>query len=372
MPSVLHIIKGLGRGGAERLLVNTISNHSKGFEFHIIYFLPHKNQLLRELENAGAKIHLLPAKNSFGLISNLPALLRLIRMLAPDMIHAHLPISGALAAVASWILNIPMVYTEHNLPSRYRRLTILIHHFTIRQARKILCVSRAVLNDLSLRYGAALKVDLLENGINTELFKASFFNKEELRREFGFPDICHVIGTVAVFTPQKRLDRWLQICRKVYEKWPAVTFVLSGHGPLMDKLQIDAADLLEKKVIIFTDRTTTPEKWMASMDIYLMSSDYEGMPLALLEAMSLSLPVVASAVGGIPTVVDHGSNGFLYKPEDIDGAAALIERLIRDQNLCNQLGTAARDKVVQRFSVQRMVGELERVYLDMIGTKSNA
>lgn len=366
---VAHIIKGLGRGGAERLLVSSVRNHAKKFNFHVIFFLAKKDQLVAELTEAGATVHLISASSALGMLIKLPALMNLLRVINPRIIHAHLPLSAAMAALASRILKLPMVYTEHNLPSRYRRPTKLIHWFTIRQAVKILCVSQSVFNDVSGLYQVRSRIHVLENGIDTELFDATSFNKEELRKQLGFPDICHVIGTVAVFTPQKRLDRWLQICRKVYEKWPAVTFVLSGHGPLMDKLQSDALDLLEKKVIIFTDRTTTPEKWMASMDIYLMSSDYEGMPLALLEAMSLSLPVVASAVGGIPTVIDDAVNGLLYQPEDIDCAAVLIERLIRDHQLCDKLGVAARDKVVQRFSIKRMVAELEKVYLEMIESK---
>jgi len=363
--TVVHIIKGLGRGGAERLLVSTIRNHSSTYQFHVVYFLTLKDHLVSELSSAGATVHLISASSPLQMFLKLPALLRLLRLIRPNLLHAHLPLSGAVAALASWVLGLPLVYTEHNLPSRYHRPTQFIHFFTVRRALKLLCVSRVVLNDLTDRYNVKSKTTLLENGVDTELFNLESFDKAELRKTFGISEQALVVGTVAVFTPQKRLDRWLQICREVSERNPTVTFILSGHGPLMEQLKVDAADLLKRNAIVFTDRTSVPEKWMATMDVYLMSSDYEGLPLALLEAMSLSLPVVATSVGGIPTVIDHGVNGFLVQPDDVGDAVDTIEKLLADQSLRSKIGFAARTKIVQQFGIHRMVQELEQVYREL-------
>ncbi|MFZ9505342.1 MAG: glycosyltransferase, partial [Cyclobacteriaceae bacterium] len=161
--TVVHIIKGLGRGGAERLLVSTIRNHSSTYQFHVVYFLTLKDHLVSELSSAGATVHLISASSPLQMFLKLPALLRLLRLIRPNLLHAHLPLSGAVAALASWILGLPLVYTEHNLPSRYHRPTQFIHFFTVRRALKVLCVSRVVLNDLTDRYNVKSKTTLLEN-----------------------------------------------------------------------------------------------------------------------------------------------------------------------------------------------------------------
>lgn len=363
---ILHIIKGLGRGGAERLLVSTTSRHSAQYSFHIVYFLSSKDHLVKDLKNAGVTVHHIQADSVAKMFFKIWELIQLIRQLSPHLLHAHLPTSGFVALIASIFTRIPLIYSEHNLPSRYKFLTRLPHLLTLNLATKIIAVSQTVKVDLLRYFTFSKTIFVIENGIDLNNLSPDLFRQQSIRKELNIPDDLIIIGTVAVFTQQKRLDRWLEICKRFHERYPRSYFILAGHGPLMDDLKKSAGTLIQKGAILFTGRTNIPETWIAAMDIYLMTSDYEGMPVAMLEAMGMAKPIVSTSVGGIPTVIETDVNGLLYSTDEIEDAVHHLERLHADPDLRKKLGQNARELAVRRFDVQRMVGQLEELYSEVL------
>jgi glycosyltransferase involved in cell wall biosynthesis len=362
--TIIHIIKGLGRGGAERMILSAVRNHPVPVNFHVVYFYSLKGHLSAELTGSGATVHHLAANNPVSLFFKLPALIQLLRRIRPDVIHAHLPLTGFISLIAAGFMGTPLLYTEHNLPSRYRLLTGWLHRFTLRYCKNIIAVSDAVLKDLN-RIVPHTPARLLANGVDTEFFDPSHFSKDGLRREFNIPESRIVIGTVAVFTRQKRLDRWIEICKRVRAVNPSAFFILAGHGPLQSDLLEHARDLIENNCLMFAGKIDQPEKWMAAMDIYLMSSDFEGLPVALLEAMSLELPVVVTPVGGISSAVEDNVNGFHYPTENPEQAVNQILRLIADRDLRTATGKAARRTVSEKFDIRQMTAVLQTIYTDL-------
>lgn len=363
---ILHIIKGLGQGGAERLLVSTIRQHSPQYSFHIVYFLSFKNQLADELSNVGATVHLIKANHPLLMIFRIRKLVKIIRKISPKLIHAHLPVSGFIAAISSKLTGIPLLYSEHNIPSRYQLITKLFHPFTLKISVKVICVSPMVQRELLRIAVGNQKIIVIENGTDITLFAPNLYVKSEIRKQLNLPIQNLIIGTVAVFTDQKRLDRWLNICKRIHTRNPNICFVIAGHGPLEKALKDSAVELISKKALYFTGRTSVPERWMAAMDIYLMTSDFEGLPVAMLEAMSLELPVVASAVGGIPDAIQHNFSGFLYPANQPDRAVEYIEGLCADPSLRNYIGRNARSAVIKRFNTAVMVKNLEVTYYEIL------
>ncbi|MDX1383093.1 MAG: glycosyltransferase, partial [Thermoanaerobaculia bacterium] len=168
-----------------------------------------------------------------------------------------------------------------------------------------------------------------------------------------------VVGTVAVLRRQKRLDLWLQAARSIAAAARAARCLFGGVGPRADDVRRAAAPLGDR-VVLTGLRSDVPEL-LAAMDVFVSSSQFEGLPLALLEAMAAGLPVVATAVGGVPEVVTEAC-GRLVAFGAVEPLAVAVTELIAEPAARRALGAAGRRRVEERFSVGRMAAELEACY----------
>ncbi len=359
---VLHIIKGLGRGGAERLLVSTIRQHSNAYHFDVVYFLPWKNQLVEDLQRLGCRVTCLSASNVAQMILQLPRLYRLVRANDYDLLHGHLPWSGILARMVGRLSGIPVVYTEHNIFHKYKWPTRFANRFTMGWQHTVIAVSDEVSKVLLASVQPTVPVCTIPNGVDTEEFDRRRFDVLKLKEQFHLPEPAIIVGTVAVFRQQKRLDRWIAIAKDLINFNENLIFVIVGDGLIRSSLEEKASSLIRDGRIRFAGLSETPEQWMACFNIYLMSSDFEGLPVALLEAMSMECVPVVTAVGGIPSVIDQGQDGFMFEPEDLEEAVEKIKTLVNDESLRKRTGFAARQKVEAKFSVIKMVTQLEQIY----------
>jgi glycosyltransferase involved in cell wall biosynthesis len=361
---ILHLIKSLGRGGAEMLLPETIARHDRVvFDFAVGYFVPEKNQVVPLLEDLDVEVQCFPTSNPYLMPTRLPALIRFARQVGADIIHCHLPLSGVVGRLLGLATGLPVVYTEHNMQERYHPLTRRANQLTMRFNDRILTVSEEARSSLLQHLnGSRSKVQTLLNGVNTHHFNPDGFSREAAHSQLSLPTDTVVIGTIAVFRTQKRLDRWLRLAQRIHEQHPHTRFLLVGDGPEMKKLKELSQELGLGEAVYFPGRLEEVRQSLAAMDIYLMTSDFEGLPIALLEAMSMRLPVVATRVGGIPEVVTDGVEGFLSPKEDLDSLFGYLDQLIDFPELRTEVGRAARERVVDKFSIERMVGELEEVY----------
>jgi L-malate glycosyltransferase len=401
---ILHIIKGLGRGGAERLLVSTIRQHSKHYAFDVVYFLPEKNHLQKDLESLGCTVTCLSSSNVLSMVSQLPALVKIIRANHYDILHAHLPWAGIVARLAGKITGVKVVYTEHNLFNRYNVVTRVISKLTFGWQHMVIAVSDKVKEVLEREVNPTVPVRVVNNGVDVEEFSVTGFRLPVVGRveemegvEVGStepsvlghdksnqadPSVLRtpplkgeenknkiknkiVIGTVTALTEQKRIDRWIRIAEKVAAKIPECAFVIVGDGVLQDDVHAWAKALVEQKKLVLPGQTNDPVSWLAHIDIFLMSSDFEGLPVSLLEAMAMECVPVVTNVGGIPAVVEQGVNGYMVETEQEEEAVLNIVTLAQDEVLRKRMGTAARKTVVEKYSVTRMVGELEEVYASL-------
>lgn len=357
---VCHLIKGLGRGGAERLLPQLARSWGGRLKLSVGYFLPWKDALAGELEEAGCAVRCFGARSAAGMLARSPAVARWLRRERVDLVHAHLPLAGVTARIAGRLVRTPVVYTEHNLQERYHPLTRRANLATWGWQREVVAVSDGVAESIARHAPAGVPVRVVRNGI--EIAPADEAGGRELRARVGISEAAPVVGTVAVFRRQKRLDLWLAAARRIADREPEARFLVVGDGPLRGEIEALAGRLGLADRVAFTGLLDDVRPCLAAIDVYLMTSEFEGLPLALLEAMAAGRAVVVTAVGGVAEAVSDGDSGVVRRFGDVEGLAEAAADLLAAPERRLALGAAARERVAGSFGIDRMASELEAVY----------
>jgi glycosyltransferase involved in cell wall biosynthesis len=263
-----------------------------------------------------------------------------------------------------------VIYTEHNLQERYHPLTRRANALTFGWNDCVLAVSEEVATSIN-RFGLGRKtrVATLLNGIPVEQVRAEADNINGLREDFGISDNHLVVGTVAVFRRQKRLQDWLEVANQIIKKQKNITFLLVGHGPEESMLRSRIRELKIEDRVVLPGFRPDGRRAMALMDIFLMTSEHEGLPIALLEAMALGKPVVATAVGGIPEVVKNGEQGFLTPVEAVDELAGYTAKLLGDPQLRRRMGERGAATMEEKFHIKHRVKFIEELYLEVLAER---
>jgi glycosyltransferase involved in cell wall biosynthesis len=257
---------------------------------------------------------------------------------------------------------IPTVYTEHNMQDRYHIITKTLNKLTYNSQSLALGVSDDVSRSINTYIKPKIPVKTLLNGVNTKSFLRNPEAGIQIKESLGIPNGALVIGNVAVFRFQKRLVEWLQAFKKIEEKNPDVYGIIVGFGPLEQdvKAEVERLNLGEK--VFFPGLQTEVIPYFSAMDIFMMSSSFEGLPIALLEAMSMECAVLATDAGGIKEVIRDKQDGMICKVEEWKELSELCQVLIDDPGQLAKLKSAARQRVVDSFSLTKMVDELEEIY----------
>lgn len=362
---ILHIIKSLGRGGAEMLLPETLKLHDQEkFEFHYIYFLPWKDQMVEAIGDAGGKVTCLEAKDNIRLLFHYKRIIAYCKEHKIELIHCHLPWAGFVGRLVHRRTGIPVIYTEHNMQERYHIATKVINKISFNSQSLALGVSQDVTDSITRNIQPAIPVRTLLNGVNTGSFLRTGDSK--IRSQMGIPDDAIVIGNVAVFRFQKRLVEWLEVIKKIREKNSNVYGLIVGAGPLEDEIKKEWKDLELENIVFFPGLKTDVKPYFDAMDIFMMSSSFEGLPIALLEAMSMECAVVSTDAGGIKEVVRNEKDGLTSKVEEWKELSELCQIFIDDPEKLKIYKKAARERVVKNFSLKNMVRELEAIYSDAV------
>ena len=364
---VFHLIKSLGRGGAEVLLTEGLAVAERDhYDFGYGYFLPWKDTLVPALGAQGADVVCFEAKDNARILLAARRVAKHLLAWDADIVHAHLPVAGVVARLAGRLAGVPVVYTEHNLMERYHPLTRRLNLATWRMQAQALAVSGEVEDSIRRHSGNQVPVQTVLNGVNTRSYDPANHDGTVVRSEWGIPYDVPVVGTVAVFRTQKRLDHWLKVARRVREAVPETHFLLVGDGPLRAEVDARIREHDLESVVHLAGLQEETRPYFAAFDAYLMTSQFEGLPIALLEAMAMAVPPVVTAVGGMPELVANGYNGYLQPFGMVDGLAERLVQVLQDADHRRALGASARQTVVDGFSMERMQGELEAIYEHVI------
>jgi glycosyltransferase involved in cell wall biosynthesis len=365
-PRVLLLIKGLGLGGAERLLVDVVTHRGRqGFDYEVAYVLSGQDALVPAMHEAGVPTHDLGASGS----TDLGWMLRLRRLLAAgrfDVLHSHLPYSAAMGRLVA--LSVPrrrrpvLVYTEHSLWNKAAIVTKALNGSTVGLDSALFVVSTAARDALPPRLRGRAQV--VVHGVDRARFAVEDRDpspRHAVRAELGVPDDEILALTVANVRAEKGYDVLLEAARLTGVEGVAVRFVSVGRGELEGPLRSAADGPGLRGRFEHLGTRTDIVRLMAGADVFVLPSHQEGLPVALMEAMSAGLPVVVTAVGGVPDIVSDGVEGLVVAPGRPDLLAAAVARLASDPRLRARLGEAAQLRS-QDFDVSRAVEAIEAAY----------
>jgi glycosyltransferase involved in cell wall biosynthesis len=369
MGKVLIVIKGLGRGGAELLLVSAAPYLDRDrFEYRFAYLLPWKDALVGDLAAAGFPVHCLDGARGAGWAGRLRSLARREGI---DLIHVHSPVAAAGVRAAAG-RRVRVVYTEHNVWGRYHRATWAANLVTFPRNDHVFAVSDEVRT--SIRYPGPLRLlpmpplETLHHGLDPAAVAAwaGGSGGDGVRAELGIAPDAPLVGSIANFKAAKDHASLLRAAVVVREAVPGVRFLLIGQGPLEAETRRLAAELGLDGTVIFAGFRSDAHRLAAALDVFTLSSTYEGLPVALIEAMALGRPCVVTSVGGVPEVLRDGSQGLLVPPGDPGALAAGLLHLLQDPELRARLGPAARERALD-FDIRKAVRRMEQVYAGLLG-----
>lgn len=248
----------------------------------------------------------------------------------------------------------PVVHVDHNRMYSVKRKLLIPHNFLASKAYRIIAVSREIKEYLADHEGIKPEhIDIITNGIDESLFTGGL-DRERIRRRLGIAPDRIVIGTGARLVPEKGLAHLLDAASLIRKRRRDFILVITGDGPLRNDLEMRArAHELQDHILFLGERTDFHEIIQA-LDIYVLPSISEGLPLSLLEAMAAGRAIVASRVGGIPDVLKDGENGHLVPPMEPHPLAAALEYLMDDPLKRTDLGEKAFTSFKEKHSAKKM------------------
>jgi sugar transferase (PEP-CTERM/EpsH1 system associated) len=363
--SVVHVVLSLDIGGLERVVLNLARQSSLQGQRVAIVCLERPGVLAAEVRAAGVALHCVEKQPGIRL-RVIAQLARLFRILRPDVIHTHQVGALLYAGLAARAVGVPVVvHTEHGRHyARQRRRWL--GRMAGRMAARFFCVSREIAGEvIGWRIAPRAKVAVLPNGIDLTPF-AQTFDRAAIRRSFGIPADVPVIGSVGRLVAVKRQDRLIRALAELAREQSAAHLLLVGDGPLLRDLRALAAQLGLADRVHFAGYQPVPARCLAAMDVFALTSDSEGMPLALLEAWAARLPVVASRVGSLPDLIDPGATGLLFAADDASGLVEALAAMLENRTLARELGDVGRRQVEARFTLARMREAYQGHYRDLL------
>jgi glycosyltransferase involved in cell wall biosynthesis len=361
---VLWLIKGLGPGGAERLLVSAARAHDRHrFALSAAYLLPWKGALVPELEGAGVVVHCLDSRRALDV--RWAGRLRRLLLEPPgfDLLHLHSPLVAGVARLI--VRTVParlrprVVSTEHNEWWTFRRPTRVINAITFGLDDAHLAVSDAVRQSVPARLRS--RVETVVHGLPVDDALEARAHRDAVRAELRIGPDDVVVGTIANFLAQKAYPDLLEAVRIAADRVPNLQAVAVGQGPLEAEIKRNHATLALGDRFRFLGYRNDALRVLAACDIFALASRYEGYPVAVMEALAVGLPVVATGVGGVRDAVRDDVEGLLVPPARPDLLAAALENLACDPARRMRMAAAARERG-QQYDIAHAVRRIEAVY----------
>jgi len=381
---VLHPITRLIVGGAQENTIFTAALLDKTkFQVDILSGVQtgSEGSLIEEANEQG--INLLFINELVREISPLKDVTALIKLYIAmrnnryNIVHTHSSKAGILGRLAAKMAGIPViVHTIHGwsfhdyLPSYQKHLFIYLEKIAAKFSDALVFVSEADL-ETGLKNGIGKKSQyrLIRSAIPRIQFNNLEKNKEINRKKLGIPDNVLVIGNVGRLSDQKNPIEWIQIAQKISLEEDNVVFLLVGDGPLRLDVEEEINEFFLSEKFILPGLTRDVLSYFSIIDIFLITSLWEGLPRTVLEAMAMGIPVVAYKSGGIPEIVSDGITGYLCKAGDIESMVKRSIFLLKNHLLREEMGRKGNLLIRNDFDLQVMIEHISKLYTELLTQK---
>ena len=370
-----------GAGGGAQSSVRTLDSRLDRERFDLEVVALSDGPALRWLRAVGVTTHVIDEPDDDAAEA---ALLKLFRRRPPDVVHNHMyraEVVGTRAALALADEGLPRPYivgTVHSSRVRSEADKALMRRLTP-QMDRLVAVSKAIVAKIEAEGRTGAPVELVYNGVDLEKYSQTEACCT-LPEEYGFPEGTPLVGVVARLEPEKGHATLLEAWSIVLDRLPNARLLIVGEGSQRELLeaQAESLDLLGEQCsgdhcvgtrkarpgakVLFTGLRDDVPNVTAALDVAVLPSYREAQGLAILEAMALRRPVVATAVGGVPEMIVSGKTGLLVPPHDPVALGNAIALILTDHPLADMLARAGHDYVVANFSIDSMVAAVTRIY----------
>jgi glycosyltransferase involved in cell wall biosynthesis len=364
---VLQVTNSLNLGGLEKLVVDLCLHVDRERFEPSIACISREGTLAEEARAAGIQVHLLAGdRNAVARYTSSQRLKALIREQQIDVVHTHNsgPIIDALFARATQLRRLAVVHTDHTRPDwPDRKHRMVLERIAARVFGGIVAVSEDARNKLHEYEKIPLEqIQIIDNGIDVARFSAPSKSSTEWLTEIKAEHFAHRIGVVAMHRAQKGHAHLLNAMPLILKQHPNTGLIVAGGGPLEQQLKAQTRALGIEPNVRFIGKRSDIVDVLWGLDIFVLPSASEGLPIALLEAMAARRCIVSTAVGAIPHVLDHGACGELIPPLSPEHIADAVNRLLDDGLRRQQLGDAALERVSRSYSIAATIRKYEELY----------
>jgi len=373
----LRSVWGTGGGPEKTILLGTARTDRRRFDVTVCYLRDRRDPIFSvDAKAADLPVNYVELLESHSFDTTiLPRLRRLVRERAIDIVHAHDYKTNVLAWLLSRLEAIIPLSTVHGWTghsARERWVYYPLDKRVLRMFPAVIAVSSDARRELVERGARPDNVHVVLNGIDHMAFRRDRGLEPDARRALSLAAADVVIGAVGRVEPQKRFDLLLDAFAALRTRHPRLKLVIAGAGSRLDELREHANRLnLGDSCQLLGNRTDIARLHHA-FNLFVQSSDYEGTPNAVLEAMAFETPVVATSAGGTAEILRHGIDGLIVAPRDSGAIASAIESVLRDPDAARTRASAARRRVETDLSFETRMGAVEAIYVELFQRRSGA
>ena len=359
---VIHMVEDLEVGGLEKVIATLVLGLNKEKYEVEIWCLAAGGLIADELEGKGIKVKIVGLTSYHNPIAVIKLAL-LLRRERVDIVHTHGHFPGMFARLSGFLAYIPKTISHIHTTQKRRILVEKIFSFF---SYRILCISQAVQDFMVSEEGVnKSKTMLIYNGIEMPEENIPSEEKNAERRAFGFARDDVVLIVVASLNRHKGHKVLLDAFANQVKKRPDLKLLIVGVGPLKEEIEWHIQKLDVSTSVKLTGLRRDVPLLLSISDIFVLPSvEREGLGLAIIEAMAMRKPVIGSALGGIPEVIENGVNGLLFPPGDTEKLSYAIDILASDKHLREQMGQIGRKVFEKKFTGRKMINAIEAIYDD--------